>query len=225
MRGMSIELAMVLATVAIVSLGCSTTSGEGGAASHDARTTHDGLVQVDIDGPGKLFLRENHGIGGYDEIVVVPSFLTYARGSAHLDDELEEVYKVSLEQALVDAADAAHVPITYDVGNCVLKVGVGFVNVGLARSATADPLGQMTLVIEYQDSMSGESLLRYATDERIEREADGTSREDQIRKSFDKMISDINIIDTLRKATKVPSKPRPGCKGALINAGRPTAAD
>jgi len=224
MRGVSIELAMVLATVAIVSLGCGTTSGTGGAESRDARTTHDGLVQVDIDGPGKLFLRENHGIGGYDEIVVVPSFLTYQRGSTHLDPELEKIYEVSLEQALVDAADAAHVPITYDVGNCVLKVGVGFVNVGLSRSSSADLLGEMTLVIEYQDSMSGESLLRYATDEEIEREADGTSREDQIRASFDKMISDINIIDTLRKATKVPSKPRPGCKGGLINAGRPPTA-
>jgi hypothetical protein len=222
---MSIELVMLATIIGIVSLGCGTTSGGGAESAPGVKTTHDGLIQVDTDGPGKLFLRENHGIGGYDAIVVVPSFVTYQRGSTRLDEELQEVYLVSLEQALVDAADAAHVPIVYEAGDCVLKVGVGFVNVGLARSDSAPILGEMTLVIEYQDSMSGESLLRYAADEKIKREADGTSREDQVRASFDKMIADINIIDALRKATKTPSPPRPGCKGELIKAGLPAASN
>jgi hypothetical protein len=222
---MSIELAMLVMIVGIVTLGCGTTSGGGRESTSDVNMTHDGLILVDTDGPGKLFLRKEHGIGGYDEIVVVPSFVTYQRGSTRLDSDLEDIYLVSLEQALVDAAEAANVEIVYDVGQCVLKVGVGFINVDLARSSSAEILGEMTLVIEYQDSLSGESLLRYTADEQIKREADGTSREDQIRASFDRMISEINIINALRKATKVPSAPRSGCQGNLIKARQPTASN
>ena len=213
-----------------VALGCGTTGGggEGAAASTNriasgksgsVATTVDGLVRVETDGPGTLFLRPDHGIGGYDAIAIAPSFVNYRRKSARLDPEDEEVYLVSLEQALVDVAEAANVPVVKTKGDCVIKVGAGFVNVDLARSPNAKVLGPMTLVIEYQDSMSDQSLLRYAAQEKIEREADGTDREEQVARSFDRMIEDVDIIAALRKATVIPSKPRPGCKGALINAG------
>ena len=220
MRGLAIALIAVL-----VSLGCGTTTGEGGSDRKDVVKTVDGLIKVETDARGDLFLRKDHGIGGYDAIAIAPAFITYRRTSAKLDPDDEELYLVSLEQSLIDIAEAANVRIVYEAGECVIKIGAGFVNVDLARSASAKMLGRMTLVIEYQDSMSGQSLLRYAAQESIEREAGGTSREQQIADSFDQMIEEVDIITTLRAATLVPSKPRAGCSGTLIDAGRPTASN
>ncbi|HEB88824.1 MAG TPA: hypothetical protein ENI85_04565 [Deltaproteobacteria bacterium] len=217
-------------TIAVLfCLGCGTTGGApkaGGAGeSQPVTKTVDGLVRVETDSPGILFLRPDHGIGGYDAIAIAPSFVNYRRRSARLDPADEEVYLVSLEQAILDAAEEANVPVVDEVGDCVIKVGAGFVNVELARSSKADVLGQMTLVIEYRDSMSDQSLLRYAAQEQIEREADGTSRQEQIARSFDRMIEDIDIITALRKATAVPSEPRPGCEGKLIHAGQSAGSE
>jgi hypothetical protein len=226
--------ALVISLIAVLtmSLGCGTTSGGGGeeaapakAGGQELMTTHDGLVRVEIEGPGHLYLRKDHGIGGYDAIAVAPAFLNYRRTSAKLDPDAEEVYLVSLEQAILDVADAANVRIVNDVGDCVIKVGAGFLNVDLARSDSAKVLGEMVLVVEYQDSMSGQSLLRYAAGQRVEREEDGTSRQEQVEQSFDRMIENINIIEALRKATAVPSPPREGCSGSLVKAGQTAAAE
>lgn len=212
--------------ISMVDLGCGTTAGEGGASrgvSAEGRgvvTTVDGLIKVETDAPGNLFLRKDHGIGGYDSIAIAPSFINYRRKSAKLSPDDEEIYLVSLEQALVDIAEAANVSIVSTVGDCVIKIGAGFVNVDLSRSGSSKNLGQMTLVIEYQDSTSGQSLLRYASHQRFEREIDGPSREEQIGESFDQMIEDVDIITALRAATAVPSLPRDGCNGTLIDAGR-----
>lgn len=220
MRGLSIALTAILA----LCLGCGTTTGGGGSGSQAPNTTVDGLIKVETDARGDLYLRKDHGIGGYDAIAIAPAFVNYRRTSARLDPDDEEVYLVSLEQSLIDIAAAANVRIVDEVGECVIKIGAGFVNIDLARSASAKILGRMTLVIEYQDSMSGQSLLRYAAQESIEREAEGTSREQQIALSFDRMIEEVDMIATLRAATRVPSPPRAGCSGMLINAGSPTAS-
>ena len=213
-------LSIVLSVVLVVSLGCGTTNsaGSGGSKRKSQDTTVDGLVRVDIEGRGNLYLRKDHGIGGYDAIAIAPSFINYRRTSARLDEIDEEVYLVSLEQSLVDIAEDAKVPIENALGNCVIKVGAGFVNVDLARSDSAKVLGRMTLVIEYKDSMSGESLLRYAAEEEIEKMAGGSSREEQIGDSFDRMIEEVNLIAALTAATSVPSSPRPGCEGTLVKA-------
>lgn len=188
------------------------------------QTTPDGLVRVQIEGPGHLFLRKNHGIGGYDAIAVAPSFVSYVRTSERIDPEDEEVYLVSMEQAILDAAEAAGVNVVNEIGKCVIKVGGGFVNVVIADSDSADVLGRMTLVIEYQDSVSGQSLLRYYAEQQVEHEPEGVSRADHVGESFDRMISEMDPVETLRAATKVPSPPRPGCSGSLIDAGRGDAA-
>lgn len=219
---------LTMTIILAASLGCGSTSGGGGepkpAAQGSANSTPDGLVEVEAEGSGHLFLRPEHGIGGYDAIAVAPSFVSYRRTSQTLDPDDEEVYLVSLEQAIIDAAAAANVRVETTVGECVIKVGAGFVNVDLARSSSAKVLGRMTLVIEYQDSLSGESLLRYYTEQHIDREPEGVTREEQIAQSFDRMIEEVNVVAALRAATKTPSKPRAGCDGALINAGQVAAA-
>jgi hypothetical protein len=224
MRGIAIALTVIL----FVSLGCGSTEGPGSDSRSlvDASVTPDGLVKAPGDaGSGSLFIREAHGIGGYDAVIVAPSWIYYIRGSDRLDPEDEQVYLASLEQALVDAAEAANVPMEYLPGACVLKIGIGLVNVELAKSDSADVIGDMMLVMEIQDSQSRQALMRYLAPKRIEREAEGGSREEQVRKSFDKMIEEVDIIVALRGATLVPSGPRPGCKGVLLDAGQVAVPD
>ncbi len=214
-----------LAIVGMIVVSCGTTAGESPSAQAKTETTLDGLVRVDTDADGDLFLRMDHGIGGYDAILVAPSFVHYRRSSTRLDSDIEDVYLASLEQSLVDVAEEAHVPIVYQPHRCVIKVGIGFINVALARRPSAKILGEVTLVIEYRDSMSNQSLLRFVAPKRIERETGDTTRKQQIRNSFDKMIAEVDIIAALRAATVVPSPPRPGCNGDLLRAGIPDMAD
>lgn len=213
------KLFIALTAVLMISLGlgCGATPGTS-KGSKDRTTTIDGLIKVESDGVGDLYLRKDHGIGGYDAIAIVPSFVNYRRTSARLDPDDEELYLVSLEQSLLDIAEAAHVPVVTAPGNCVIKVGAGFVNVDLARSDSAKVLGRMTLIIEYQDSVSGQSLLRSVSKQTIERVSDGGTREKQIADSFDRMTAEVDVISALVAATRIPSPPRPGCEGKLVKA-------
>lgn len=214
------RMLLSLTILTIGSLGCATTTDSGGSSSSRAETTPDGLVRVDTDSPGDLYLRQDHGIGGYDAVIVAPATVFYRRTSDRLDPDLQDAYLASLEQAVMDAADEAGVELVNTPGPCAVTIGIGFVNVELARSDSAKILGEMVLVIQYQDSMSGEALLRYAAPETIEHVQSGVSRDEQISQSFDQMIQEVDIINALRVATKTPSPPRPGCRGDLLNAGR-----
>lgn len=212
-----------LATVAIIGVGCATSSGDSPPAvsARTADATTDGLIKVETDRPGDLFLREDHGIGGYDSIVIAPSFVSYRRSSNRLDPDVEVAYLAASEQAVLDAAEEAGAPLVRSPGPCTIAIGVGFLNVELARSDTADVLGEMIFVIQYQDSVSGEALLRYVEPQRIERETGGISRDQQISNSFDRMLAEVNVTGALRAATETPSGPRPGCQGNLLTVGLP----
>ena len=218
----------MLTAILLVVLGCSAppkAADSSAAPSASPDMTSDGLVRINSDAPGDLFLRPDHGIGGYDAIVVAPAFVHYRRSSERLDPDDEELYLVMLEQALIDEANSIGAPIENRTGQCVIKVGIGFLNVDLARSASAKILGEMILVVEYQDSLSGESLLRMTVPKRIERESGGMSRGDQIAESFERMIDEVDLATAVRSATATPSKPRPGCQGRLVGAGLPSVAN
>jgi len=217
------QTVLSLAIAAIIGVGCAAGSGDGAPASSAGAgdTTTDGLMKVETDRRGDLFLREDHGIGGYDSIVVAPSFVNYRRSSNRLDPNIEVAYLAASEQALLDAAEEAGAPVVDVPGPCTIAIGVGFLNVELARSDTAEVLGEMVFVIQYQDSVSGQALLRYVESQRIERESGGISREQQISNSFERMIAEVDVTGALRAATATPSGPRPGCDGALVDVGLP----
>lgn len=204
-----------LAIIAIALQGCGTPSGLTGAGLRNQDSTPDGLIRVESHSSENLYVRPEHGIGGYDAIIVAPAFITYRRSSRKLDPNLEIMHLAALEQFVVDAAEEDNVSMVRARDNCAITVGVGFVDVALSQSNSAETLGEMILVIQYEDSMSGQSLLLHAVPKRIERAAEGTSRDQQIRDSFDRMIEELEMMGTLRAATKTPSRPRAGCEGNL----------
>jgi hypothetical protein len=105
-------------------------------------------------------------------------------------------------------------------GACVMLVGVALVNVELARSNSSEAVAQMTAVMEFRDSVSGEPLLRYATQNVIKKEGSGASRSRLLRRGFDEMMQDMDIGRAMTAAGLGDGQIRPGCNGTLAKRGQ-----
>jgi len=225
---LQVIITAVLSTILIGSLGCGTTSGGAAERRTEAGPKHadvsmDGLVKSEFDGPGLLYLREEHGIGGYDAILIEPAAIQYRRGSRKLDTDVENLYLVSLKQALVDEADTLGVEIWDAPDKCAIAIRAGFVNVDITPQAGGKPLLSMAFVLEYRDSVSRQSLLRFSIAKRVERSTEGSSwQRKQIKKSFDRMIEEVNMAAILLNAQSVRPPPRPSCSGTLYTVNVPS---
>lgn len=215
MRG----LGVLLVILALTGLGCgSTKNGSSGGGSAATTQTVDGLTRTEIDAPGVLFIRDDHGIGSYDAFLIPEATISYRRRSVRLPTELESAFMASLEQTLIDAAQEADIPIVQTPGNCVLQVAMGLTDVDIERTKTRS-IGRLTLVMEFRDTLSGQPLLRYATRNTIEREGTDVPRSEQISVAFDKMVGEMEIAGALRAAGLGEDAIRPGCEGTLSKRG------
>jgi hypothetical protein len=206
---------------AIIGIGCATptpTPPEPGAGAVGLPMTLDGLVKYEIDRPGLLYLREAHQIGSYDAFQIATSPITYERRSRRLPADLEAGFAARMEQTLRDAAAAAVVPVEAVPGPCVLQIGIGLEDVYLAEE-TAATLAEMTLVMEFRDSESGQPLLRYVTPERVENRGADIPWHEQIRSSFDDMVARLDLGSPMRSAGLADDRLLPGCKGTLAGRG------
>ena len=218
-----------LISVLSASLGCGTPPTEtqpssqhqsqsAATASTGPAKSVDGLVKREIDARGVLFIRDNHGIGSYDVFQVATATIDYERNSKRLPPKMEAVFMAQLEQSLMDAAMDADIPLKKGSGNCVLNLSLHLANVIIdPNSAT---LAEITLVMEFRDSQSRQSLLRYSTENRVANPAGGASRSRHLRSSFDKMVAEMNIAVALREAGLAADEIRPGCQGTLAELGR-----
>ncbi len=217
MRGTSVIWIAVL----IASLGCETPAGSSSGSDSKPRRsskssrTVDGLVETKIDMPGVLFIREDHGIGGYDAFVIPPVAVNYKRTSKRLSQELENELKTLLRDSLTDGATRSGVPIQEKPSKCAMQIGLALYNVSIARRSDTESLGEMTLVMEFRDSISGQPLLRYATKSRIENRPGGGNRVRQLRKGFDRMVAQMDLRNALVAAGLDDKARRPGCEGLM----------
>ena len=184
-----------------------------------AAKTIDGLERVEVDMPGVLFLREEHGIGGYDEFLIPPSTISYRRSSRKLPRVMEAEFLALLEQSLVDAAEDAEIAVVREPDACVMQVAMNLIDVEVDRRGR-DGLGRMTLLMEFRDASTGAPLLRYATENRVPQPEEGVSRPDQFRAAFDEMVADMEISGALRAAGLGDDSVPPGCRGTLAERGR-----
>lgn len=215
MRGFGV----LLVILALTGLGCgSTKNGSSGGGSAATTQTVDGLTRTEIDAPGVLFIRDDHGIGSYDAFLIPEATISYRRRSVRLPTQLESAFMASLEQTLIDAAREADIPIVQTPGNCVLQVAMGLTDVDIERTKTRS-IGRLTLVMEFRDTLSGQPLLRYATRNTIEREGTDVPRSEQISVAFDKMVGEMEIAGALRAAGLGEGAIRPGCEGILSKRG------
>ncbi|MBW2426933.1 MAG: hypothetical protein JRG86_22005 [Deltaproteobacteria bacterium] len=174
--------------------------------------------------PGVLFVREDHGIGSYDACLIAREGIAYQRGSRRLELEMEEEFKAHLEQSLFDLSEESGIPIVRSPAACVMLVGVALVNVDLERNDSAQLLGEMTLAMEFRDSLSAQPRLRYATRNHIEKDVGGSDRRAQLRQSFDEMLARMNVASALQAAGLGDREIREGCEGMLAEIGRGAVA-
>lgn len=212
------RMALICIPVLLAALSCASVDGEPGAGS----TTRGELVEVAIEGPGLLMALEEHGIGGYDAYVLPPAVLDYRRGSAELSEDVEEAFLAQLEQSLIDAAQEEGIPITQAPGECVLLVGIGLVGVDVhIHGGRSDgTLGQMTLVMRFLDSLSGETLLHQELARRVEDDGSGAAPTDQILRRFDEMTRTLDLAGTLHAVGVAEDQARPGCQGLIAQRQR-----
>ncbi len=197
-------------------LGC---AGSGGPADEGPRVAKSGLVETEIDMPGMLFVRKDHGIGSYDAFLVPPASLSYRRGSSDLPDDLEEVFKAQLEQTLIDAAEKAEIPVVREPGACVMVVALGLLDVDVERRSSADPVGELTLAMEFRDSQSGEPLLHYQAAQTVANDRSGDDPARQVIRGFDRMVREMQLAGALRAAGLTDGAVRPECDGLLAQRG------
>lgn len=215
---------LILVLVATLGTGCGTPPHHGVLESPEPpMTTLDGLVRREIETPGALYLRDSHQIGSYDAFQIETSEIAYQRRSLKLPAGLEQEFAEKLMQTLVAAASAADIPVLESPGPCVMQIVMHPADVNIAES-TAQSLAEMKLIMEFRDSLSGQPLLRFITDNRIEKQGDEVSWSDQIRERFDEMVAEMDIGAGLRGAGLADDELLPGCKGTLAERGRAAAS-
>jgi len=211
-----------LTTLLLFTLSCSTMPFGDLFATQPLRSADD-LVRIDADLPGLLDLREDHGIGSYDEFLIPDATLSYKRGSRILTKPAEEVFLSLLKQTLVDATKAADISIVTEPGPCVMEIDLAVVGMKLQTRNRAKELADLTIVMEFRDSLSREPLLRYATENRVENASKGVS-DKQLQRGFDRIIADLNITVAIRATSGSDAPINPECKGTLAS-HRKTIAD
>ena len=225
--GRGAMLFSLLGLVAALAAGCASSPSDSSAlpavssappAAKEPIVAVDGLINKETTVGGNLFLREDHGIGGYDQFLIPEAVIFYRRGSRKLSGGMEQEFLATLEQTLYDAANDADVKIVREPARCAMQISLAIINVDLNRRGKGFD-GTMTLAMEFRDSVSGETLLRYATENTIER-ADTPQDMSDLRRHFEKMVERLDIAPALEAAELADSELRPGCDGVLAQRGR-----
>ena len=152
-------------------------SGIAGCATSDKAptTTVDGLRLVEDTRTDVVYEKPGMSLAGYDKVLLGPVSIAYKRGSAELTDRqtarMRREFREALEEALAEGGYA----LVTEPAREVLLVEAGIVDLYVNRptrpSAGRDVLftatsGEMTLVGELRDSVSGEVLVRFGDRER-----------------------------------------------------------
>ncbi len=213
---------LLLATVLL--LGCAT-DGEGAAGAESRAVTSDGLEKTDVSGPGVLYIKPDHNIGGYDQIHFEPIAIAYKRGRRALRGADEATLRETLMEGMRERASAADIPIVSAPEPCAMSMRFYVVDLELveirgagAQSIVLPSMGKVTLVVDIRDSRSGEALMRFAQRRQLEGGAIlGGARAAQVaqlRRSLDSMLADFGaqLVEVIpRSSVQEPLSPE--CTG------------
>lgn len=199
-----------------------------------ARARVEGLERLAIPTGGVLLVKPDHHMGNYDNLMVDPIIVTFARGSKQLSSaethRLEEYLRKATASELVRVELSK---IVTEPGPCVMRMQTAFLDLELpayttasgSRSSYVGSYGTVTLVHEIRDSSTGTILLRYMGRRRAGGgSAMAVSRWGGLTRTLDDMLSDLrhNLFETVPYSTTTEG-PLGQCQGLIykgIEAGQ-----
>jgi len=164
-----LALPLALALPLPLVLACASGGGSSRASNVAARTS-DGLELARSTKRSVLWVKPDHHLGRYDDVIVQVAGFLYADGQEPLASDQElEVGKI-LKSALAGITANGPVGVATAPGPCVVLVNVGLKDLRLhtadesvagSSSSYVSSFGSATLVVEFRDSTTDTPLLRY----------------------------------------------------------------
>ena len=117
----------------------------------------------------RLWVKPDHHLGKYDDILVTGIGFAYGKGQERLDETQEQQVGEMLRTAIAGITDDTPVGLADAPGPCVLALQLGLKDIYLHISETSgssvsyvSSFGSATMIVEFRDSTSNVTLLRYA---------------------------------------------------------------
>ncbi len=154
-------LPMAILAASLAAVGCA-------KAPEHPWVVRDGLIEVETYNRGQLFVKRDHHLGRYDDLMVDSVGFRWGPGEARLQDHDEDRI-IAMLLAAVQGSQDGSVGIVTAPGPCVLAVNFYIKDLELhtprftAESTTSfiSSYGAATMVIELRDSMNREPLARF----------------------------------------------------------------
>ena len=146
--------------------------------------------------------------------------MSYKRKSLRLTFDGERAFLALFRDSIVQATQRAAPPIVEQPGPCVMKIRLHVARMDLESARYRDPLAELTLIMQFNDSMSGEPLLRYAKLDQVPHPGEGITQDRQIRLGLDRIVAEMDLSASLRPAGLAQDVEDPICKGTLAARGR-----
>ncbi|MGB0619071.1 MAG: hypothetical protein ACPGVZ_06310 [Myxococcota bacterium] len=120
-----------------------------------------------------LWVRPDHHVGHYDEILITGVGFTYGLGQTELDPTQEAKVRAMLIEAMnAFTEDPSPVGRAFAPGPCVVAIQLGLKDMRLhvndsgasgSSISYVNSFGSATMIIEFRDSRTDEVLIRYAS--------------------------------------------------------------
>ena len=128
----------------------------------------DGLVEVETYNRGQLFVKRDHRLGEYDNLLIDHVGFRYGQGQSRLQDPDEDRI-VSMLLGAVQGSQDGTLGLTGSPGPCVLRVNFFLKDLELehpesnirAENGFVTSYGAATMVLELRDSLKQEPLARF----------------------------------------------------------------
>ncbi len=225
-------LLISMGLAAMFLMGCAANVPSGGELPHVAargseavELTTDGLQMVSSRPRSKLWVRPDHHIGRYDDIMVAGISFSYGQGQAELDEGQENRVAEMLVKAIGVITKDSPVGKASDPGPCVVAVQLGLKDVRLHLGEAVDgssisyvsSFGSATMIVEFRDSLTDTTLLRYAANRGLGG-GQGTGRDGadmgRLGRALGKMVTDMTTdLQTIVPATT--SRPATECNNGI----------
>jgi hypothetical protein len=140
------------------------------AAKAAPELTSDGLELVRSTARSRLWVKPDHHIGRYDNILVTGIGFSYGSGQESLNDAQEQQVGEMLKTAISGiTSDSPVVGQAQEEGPCVVALQLGLKDIFLHISETTgssvsyvSSFGSATMIVEFRDSLTDVPLVRYA---------------------------------------------------------------